>query len=96
METELVKYEEKVINEKNYDIIEKYRGDELVESRREFYQVLVMNDDRKYRVSPQDFGKIEELLNDPKLKFIQIAGDLIAVHQITKVEKRSERTFGIG
>ena len=93
MNQELVKYEEIVKHEKSYNLIQKWNGENCIEEKREYYQIFVMNDDKKYRINPDDFDKFEKMLNNPSLKFIKLEGDLIAIHQITKVEKISETTF---
>ena len=96
MSQELVKYEETIKKLDNYNVIQKWQGDTLIEELREFYQIFVMNDQRKYRINPDDLSKIEELLNNPNQKFIKIQGDLIAIHQITKIEKQIEKVFNKG
>jgi hypothetical protein len=92
METELAKYEEKITQKGAYKEIDKYSNGELIESRREFYVVYLI-DKEIYKISDEQYENLKELLNT-NIKFIEIGKDLVAVHQITKIEKRSERTFG--
>ena len=92
MAHELAKYEERTIKRDDHKVIEKYSGGELVESHREFYMVYTM-DKGGYRINDEQYGKLKILLESP-VKFVEIKNDLVAVHQITKVEKRIERTFG--
>ena len=95
---ELVKFEKKDLYKEKKDgmyvIEEKYNEKgELVFSSKNYYIVHTMGEDMYLKVSFEQYENIKKLLNDQSVRFVEIKDNLVAVHQITSIEKKRDVNF---